>query len=63
MIPTNPSAIKKMQEQADRNIARGDWEDEFGLPDASVPKESGATNPAKALVEAVGRVRLPKRKK
>jgi hypothetical protein len=40
MIPTDPDALKKMQELAERNIANGDWGDEItmpGLPGGTVP--------------------------
>lgn len=45
-IFADSKVIKQQQEQAERNIARGDWEDEF-LPDEEVPK---SPNPAVAAV-------------
>lgn len=57
MIPTNPKVVKQLIEQADRNIERGDWEDEF-LPDDMVPKQS--TQATADLLKVVGKNRLPK---
>jgi hypothetical protein len=56
MIPTNPDAIKKLQEKADRNIARGDWEDDFGLEDRLVPK------PVSDLLKKFGKTKVPNSK-
>lgn len=60
MIPTNPKALKQALAEADRNIERGDWPDEFGLADEDVPKPppSGAAE----LLEVVGKKRVPSKK-
>lgn len=65
MIPSDPEAIKKMEELAARNIANGDWGDEVVLPGAQVatsPAEQDSAFAVSNILGNRGRLKLPRKK-
>lgn len=61
MINTDPEALKKTGELADRNIAKGDWGDEVTPPGGDMPL-SPEEYEAEQILSKSGDRRLPKRK-
>ena len=68
MIPSNPDALNKMKELAERNIANGDWGDETtipGLPGGTTPmtpEERVAKNTVSRILSKNGNRRHLKEK-
>lgn len=60
MIPSDEETLKKMQELADRNIARGDWGDEVRMPLEDRPM-TPAERSGTSVLKKIGRLKLPKK--
>lgn len=67
-IPSDPEAIKKLQELAERNIANGDWGDEVAIPGIPggetpmTPEEREAKGFVSRVISKQGNSQIPKKK-
>lgn len=59
MIPAGRKGIDKMKALAERNIARGDWGEEVGLPWDPMPRTSDDRQ-AEELLDRVGSIKIEK---